>query len=112
MIPDNVMMTVWLIVFFAIFYVYIDVRIERLRDEMLYHYSTCESLLQGKNIEKFESIVPTREETARCLSDWKLGPTDSENSLMFQPYQDEDSVYAEFDMNWFKNQSHNSEPRT
>lgn len=45
MLPDNVMNLLWMLVFFIIFYIYIDVKISRLRTELLSHYMMCEKLI-------------------------------------------------------------------
>jgi hypothetical protein len=45
MLPDNVIMLLWMLVFFVIFYIYIDVRLTKLRKEMLEHYRQCEKLV-------------------------------------------------------------------
>jgi hypothetical protein len=45
MVSDSVITMTWLLVFFVIFFIYIDVRITKLRKEMLSHYMMCEKML-------------------------------------------------------------------
>lgn len=47
MISDNVTVMLWMLVFFVIFYLYIDIRITKLRKELLGHYMICEKMLSG-----------------------------------------------------------------
>ena len=72
-VSEPIVMMLWLIIFFIIFYFYIDVRINKLRKELLSHYLMCEDMMSMKKTEHFnafatdQDIVPTREETARGL---------------------------------------------
>lgn len=95
MISENVSTLLWMLIFFVVFYLYIDIRITKLRKEMLSHYMLCESMLSngmqktphiggdtstplklistipefgGSDIDTFTNIIPTREETAHGLS--------------------------------------------
>lgn len=47
MLPNDVSTLLWMLIFFVIFYLYIDIRITKLRKEMLSHYSICESMLSN-----------------------------------------------------------------
>ncbi len=47
MLPDNVITLMWMLVFFVIFFIYIDVRLTKFRKEMLDHYLLCENMLKG-----------------------------------------------------------------
>ena len=79
----------WILIFFVVFYLYIDIRITRLRKELLSHYMLCENMLsnkmkisqtygghepiklisaQNESFDTFTNIIPTREETARGFS--------------------------------------------
>src|SRR6478609_351463 len=46
MFPDNVITLLWMLVFFIIFYLYIDIRLTKLRKELLSHYALCEKMLK------------------------------------------------------------------
>lgn len=94
MLPDNVITLLWMLVFFIIFYIYIDIRITKLRKEMLEHYRLCENIVtQGVSSvsravssgssrsnpligsaeqifqaeQDYDSLIPSREETAYGL---------------------------------------------
>jgi len=45
MLPNDVTTLLWLLIFFVIFYLYIDIRITKLRKELLSHYSICENMI-------------------------------------------------------------------
>jgi len=45
MLNNNVTTLIWMLIFFVVFYLYIDVRMTNLRNELLRHYTLCESLL-------------------------------------------------------------------
>ena len=65
MLPDNVMGMLWMLVFFVIFYIYIDVRITRLRKELVAHYMVCENMLKGKSA---ATSFPTVQEQSSRIS--------------------------------------------
>lgn len=60
MLPDNVMNLLWMLVFFIIFYIYIDVKISRLRTELLSHYMMCEKLITDPNSSRMSSSQDLR----------------------------------------------------
>ena len=49
MIPDNVTNLLWMFVVLIIFYMYMDMRITRLRTELMSHYMVCEKMLNRLN---------------------------------------------------------------
>jgi hypothetical protein len=65
----------WMLVFFTLFYIYFDKRINNLREELLIHYKILEDVLSeqgignGKRIERYTTnssefdIIPTFQET-------------------------------------------------
>lgn len=47
MLTDNVSTLLWMLIFFVVFYLYIDIRITKLRKELLSHYMVCENMLSN-----------------------------------------------------------------
>jgi len=87
MVSENVTTLLWMLIFFLVFYLYIDIRMTKLRKEMLGHYMLCENMITkqigAQNTEEsplrlgssvyepvdgLTNIIPTREETAYGFS--------------------------------------------
>src|SRR5690348_9712677 len=86
---------IWMLIFFVVFYLYIDIRLTKLRQELLSHYMLCERMLThglkndpssqpsqqtttqhaATNVpydgDSFLNIIPTREEIAEGLVNLK-----------------------------------------
>jgi hypothetical protein len=60
---NNVSIMLWMLIFFVVFYLYIDIRITKLRKEMLSHYEICEKMLThgmtGSQLPSMNTVTPT-----------------------------------------------------
>lgn len=47
-VSDSVIILVWFLIFVVILFLYVDVRVGKLRKELLSHYAMCEKMLQSQ----------------------------------------------------------------
>ena len=73
---NSTQVLIWLAVFFILFFVYIDIRVTQLREEIMNLYANCEaSMIQKVSQNRVEQFVPrTREFTENAPVDAEKFP--------------------------------------
>lgn len=83
----------WMLIFFILFYIYIEVKITKLRKEMLSHYLNLENMMYNyKKTEKFTTGLQTLSSQQMTNSGIKNTVAQNPNPLVLNPYNTIDDL--------------------